>query len=93
MICSRTTATALAAATLVLAMATACLSTRRASSAGQLLQDYLATRNLADGCWLNIPYRCQPGPVALADQFLWNIPLPLRPVRRPVAGPEPGAAR
>jgi hypothetical protein len=50
------------------------LSTQRASSAAQLLQDYLATRDLVDGYWLNIPYHNQPGPVALADQFLRSIP-------------------
>ncbi len=50
------------------------LSTQRVSSAAQLLQDYLATRDLVDGYWLNIPRHDQPGPVALADQFLRNLP-------------------
>jgi len=50
------------------------LSTQRVSSAAQLLQDYLATRGLVDGYWLNIPQHDKPGPVALADQFLRGIP-------------------
>ena len=50
------------------------LSTQRVSSAAQLLQDYLATRGLVDGYWLNVPRHDQPGPVALADQFLRNVP-------------------
>ena len=50
------------------------LSTQRVSSAAQLLQDYEATRNVVDGYWLNIPRHDQPGPPALADQFLRTIP-------------------
>jgi hypothetical protein len=50
------------------------LSTLRVSSAAQLLQDYQATRNLVDGYWLNIPHHDQPGPAALADEFLREIP-------------------
>jgi hypothetical protein len=50
------------------------LSTQRASSAVQLLQDYLATRDLVDGYWLNIPHQNQLGLVALADQFFRSIP-------------------
>jgi len=50
------------------------LSTQRVSSAAQLLQDYEATRTLVDGYWLNIPRHDQPGPPALADQFLRTIP-------------------
>jgi hypothetical protein len=50
------------------------LSTQRASSAAQLLQDYMATRHLVDGYWLNIPHYNQPGPVALAVQFFRSIP-------------------
>jgi hypothetical protein len=50
------------------------LSTQRVSSAAQLLQDYLATRNLVDGYWMNIPRSSQPGPAALADQFFRDIP-------------------
>jgi hypothetical protein len=94
MICFRTTTAVLAAATLVFVMATACLglSTRRASSAGQLLQDYLATRDLVDGCWLNIAYRNQPGPVALADQFLRKIPASASAGATACGGTEPGAA-
>jgi hypothetical protein len=50
------------------------LSTQRVSSAAQLLQDYLATRDLVDGYWLNIPRHDQPGPLALAGQFFRNLP-------------------
>jgi len=50
------------------------LSSLRASSAAQLLQDYMATRNLVDGYWMNIPQYRQPGPVALAVQFFRSIP-------------------
>ena len=50
------------------------LSTQRVSNAAQLLQDYEATRNLVDGYWLNIPRHDQPGPPALADQFLRTLP-------------------
>lgn len=50
------------------------LSTQRVSSAAQLLQDYLATRSLVDGYWLNIPQPDQPGPPALADQFFRDLP-------------------
>ncbi len=85
---------ALSAATLVLAVSTACsgLSARRASSAGQVLQDYLATRDLIDGFRLNIPYRNQPGLVALADQFLRNIPASAPASATACGGTEPGAA-
>jgi hypothetical protein len=50
------------------------LSTQRVNSATQLLQDYLATRDLVDGYWLNIPQAQTPGQVALADQFLRALP-------------------
>ena len=50
------------------------LSTQRVSSAAQLLQDYEATRTVVDGYWLNIPRHDQPGPPALADQFLRTLP-------------------
>jgi hypothetical protein len=50
------------------------LSTQRVSSAAQLLQDYLATRNLVDGYWMNIPRHNESGPVALANQFFRSIP-------------------
>jgi hypothetical protein len=50
------------------------LSTQRVSSAAQLLQDYLATSDLVDGYWMNIPRSNQPGPAALADQFFRDIP-------------------
>jgi hypothetical protein len=50
------------------------LSTQRVSGAAQLLQDYQATRGVVDGYWLNIPRHDQPGPPALADQFLRTIP-------------------
>lgn len=50
------------------------LSTQRVSDAGQLRQDYLATRGVVDGYWLNIPRHDQPGPPALADQFLRDLP-------------------
>jgi hypothetical protein len=50
------------------------LSTQRVSGAAQLLQDYLATRGVVDGYWLNIPRHDQPGPLALADQFFRNLP-------------------
>jgi hypothetical protein len=50
------------------------LSTQRVSNAAQLLQDYLATRDLVDGYWLNIPRHNQSGPVALAGQFFHSIP-------------------
>lgn len=50
------------------------LSTQRVSGAAQLLQDYLATRSLVDGYWLNIPGSDQPGPAALADQFFRDLP-------------------
>lgn len=50
------------------------LSTQRVSDAAQLLQDYLATRGVVDGYWLNIPRHDQPGPPALADQFLRGLP-------------------
>lgn len=51
------------------------LSTKRVSSAAQLFQDYLATRDLVDGYWLNIPRHNKPGPPTLADQFLRRLPL------------------
>ncbi len=50
------------------------LSTQRVSTAAQLLQDYEATRTVVDGYWLNIPRHDQPGPPALADQFLRTLP-------------------
>jgi hypothetical protein len=50
------------------------LSTQRVSDAAQLFQDYLATRGVVDGYWLNIPRHDQPGPPALADQFLRELP-------------------
>ena len=50
------------------------LSTQRVSDAAQLFQDYLATRGVLDGYWLNIPRHDQPGPPALADQFLRGLP-------------------
>jgi hypothetical protein len=50
------------------------LSTQRVSSAAQLVQDYLATRKLVEGYWLNIPRHDTPGPVALADQLFRDIP-------------------
>ena len=50
------------------------LSTQRVSGAAQLLQDYQATRSVVDGYWLNIPRHDQPGPPALADQFLRDHP-------------------
>jgi hypothetical protein len=34
----------------------------------------MATRDLVDGYWLNIPHYNQPGPVALAVQFFRSIP-------------------
>ncbi len=46
------------------------LSTQRVTSAAQLDQDYKSTRSLVDGYWLNIPGLDQPGPLALAEQFL-----------------------
>jgi hypothetical protein len=50
------------------------LSTQRVSGAGQLFEDYLATRDLVEGYWLNIPQSDQPGPAAIADQFFRNLP-------------------
>jgi hypothetical protein len=50
------------------------LSTQRVSSATQLLQDYMATRDLVDGYWLNIPRHDKPGPPALAGQFFRDLP-------------------
>jgi hypothetical protein len=50
------------------------LSTQRVSDAAQLFQDYLATRGVVDGYWLNIPRHDQPGPPAVADQFLRELP-------------------
>ena len=50
------------------------LSTQRVTSAAQLLRDYLSTRGLVDGYWLNIPQYGQPGPPALADQFFRDLP-------------------
>ena len=50
------------------------LSTQRVGSAAQLIQDYLATRDLVQGYWLNIPQHNQPGPVALANQFFRDLP-------------------
>lgn len=51
------------------------LSTQRVSGAGQLLEDYLATRELVDGYWLNIPQSGQPGPASVADQFFRDLPV------------------
>lgn len=68
------------------------LSTQRVSSAAQLLQDYLATRNLVDGYWLNIPHDNQPGPVALADQFLRSIPASASAGATACSGTRTGAA-
>jgi hypothetical protein len=51
------------------------LSTQRVSSVSELVQDYMATRNLVDGYWMNIPQDNQPGPVAVADQFFRSIPV------------------
>jgi hypothetical protein len=50
------------------------LSTQRVSSGAQLLQDYLATRDLVDGYWMNIPRHDEPGPVTIADQFFRDLP-------------------
>jgi hypothetical protein len=50
------------------------LSTQRVSGAGQLFEDYLATRDLVEGYWLNIPQSAQPGPAAIADQFFRDLP-------------------
>jgi hypothetical protein len=50
------------------------LSTQRVSSASELVQDYMATRNLVDGYWMNIPQHNQPGPIAVADQFFRDLP-------------------
>jgi hypothetical protein len=50
------------------------LSTQRVASAGQLLDDFMATRDLVDGYWLNIPQHDKPGPPALADQFFRDLP-------------------
>jgi hypothetical protein len=50
------------------------LSTQRVSSASELAQDYMATRNLVDGYWMNIPQHGKPGPVAVADQFFRDLP-------------------
>ena len=65
------------------------LSTQRVSDAAQLLQDYLATRGVVHGYWLNIPRHDQPGPPGLADQFFRTLPRPPRRARRPAARPEP----
>jgi hypothetical protein len=50
------------------------LSTQRVSSASELAQDYMATRNLVDGYWMNIPQHSKPGPVAVADRFFRDLP-------------------
>jgi hypothetical protein len=68
------------------------LSTQRVSSAAQLLQDYLATNNLVNGYWLNIPHDNQPGPVALADQFLRSIPVSASASATACNGTRTGAA-
>lgn len=50
------------------------LSTQRVTGARQLLADFLATRGLVAGYWLNIPHHDQPGPLLLAGRFLRDIP-------------------
>jgi hypothetical protein len=50
------------------------LSTQRVTSAAELIQDYMATRNLVDGYWMNIPQHNRPGPVAVASQFFRDMP-------------------
>jgi hypothetical protein len=50
------------------------LSTQRVTTASQLVQDYMATRSLVDGYWMNIPQHNQPGPVTVADQFFRDLP-------------------
>jgi hypothetical protein len=50
------------------------LSTQRVSSAAQLIQDYLATRDMVQGYWLNIPQHNEPAPVAVANQFFRDLP-------------------
>jgi hypothetical protein len=50
------------------------LSTQRVTSAPELLDDYMATRSLVDGYWMNIPQHSRPGPVSVADQFFRDLP-------------------
>jgi hypothetical protein len=52
------------------------LSTQRVTSPSELVQDYMATRTLVDGYWMNIPQHNQPGPVSVADQFFRDLPSP-----------------
>jgi hypothetical protein len=50
------------------------LSTQRVTGAPELVQDYMATRDMVDGYWMNIPQHDHPGPVAVADQFFRDLP-------------------
>lgn len=50
------------------------LSTKRVSSASQLSQDFLATRSLVAGYWLNIPPSDQVDPESIAVPFLQQLP-------------------
>lgn len=50
------------------------LSTKRVSSASQLSQDFLATRSLVAGYWLNIPPSGQVDPESIAVPFLQQLP-------------------
>jgi hypothetical protein len=50
------------------------ISTRRAATARELLSDYLATRGLAAGFWLNVPGAGDPRQQLLAEQFLRRLP-------------------
>lgn len=50
------------------------LSTKRVSSASQLSQDFMATRSLVNGYWLNILHSGQVNPESIAVPFLQQLP-------------------
>lgn len=54
------------------------LSTNRVAAAAQMLTDFVTTRHLVDGYWLNVPHYFTPHQPLLASQFLGGLP--------PVAG-------
>jgi hypothetical protein len=62
------------------------LSTQRVRNAAELGQDFSATRSTVAGYWLNIPGSAQPGPTAIAQQFLDGLPpsAPSCPSSRPL---------
>ena len=69
------------------------ISTRRASDAAELYQDYLSTRGTVAGYWLNVPQSGDAGAAAaMAGRFLQRLPGPADSGTRTCATGAPSGA-